>query len=496
MKDGVGFSKQQSQYTHCYGPRSLAELKALASDKFFCVRPTKSVYDKTVRSWDNRPPTPYAHSGWSDTVIGESYERALAFLDTYYGPLFEDPIMSSEELSENVDWSKSPGFPYTHFGYDQKKQLVPVLDLEDQNKINEKVYLHCAFKIEFLPTTDIANGKGRIYQIPPLPLLYSQLKFGKRISLKLKMYHWSMYGFNPYSGGFNRLAENLLTKPWRGCYDVSGWDKYLCVLRDLYKVLRNRANLPDEQVKEFEWMVNNTCCFLLKLMDGTVLFKDYGNASGSGTTTRDNILAHVIIFATGLFFAYYVKYEIFPTLNRVFQQVVSLFGDDNVFGVDEDFSLMCDENFLRTHLGQFGLKLKFFVGGKDHPLEELSFLGAHFKKISGLWYPKYDVVRLATTMVYEIGGPKTLDLKQTLGKIFTLTIMSYPTEKWELFKTAYGEFLKHPQVLEKGHDPEVSTYLSVGVPCEDTMKCFYQGLESGCFSGSVVFFQNHFNQYL
>jgi len=496
MKDGLGFSKQVSKYINFYSPHRCRLLIELAGDEYAVVRPTKTVYDKTVASWDNRPPTPFNEVHWKDTIAGEAYRHAVEFLDKAYGHLFEDPIMSPEEIAETVDWTKSPGWPYTHFGFKTKLEVVKQFKLsEDRKKIDRKVYLHCAFKIEFLPTTEIRSGKGRVFQIPPIDLLYSQLKFGKKISLRIKNFHWSKYGFNPYSGGFNKLAQDLLKKVWRGCYDVSGWDKFLCVLRDLYALLKNRAGLNEEQVEEFLWMANNTYCFLLKIMNGTVLFKDYGNASGSGTTTRDNILAHILVFASGLYLAYYHKNGYFPSFATVFEQVVALFGDDNVFSLDEDFSLMCTEEFLREHLAQFGLKLKFFFGGKNYPLEKLSFLGAHFVQKNGMWYPHYDPRRLATSMIYELGGSKTLNVEKTLGKIFVLTVMSYPTEHWNLFREAYSDFLNHPTVRAMSSNSTVGTYIGLGVPDDPLMESFYQGLESGCPCDSVSFLKNHFTTH-
>jgi len=496
MKNNVGFSRVESKFTQYYSRANLQKLKELASDKYMVVRPTKDVYDKTVQSWDNRPDTPFIKSGWDKTLVGCVYKEALEFLNACYGPLMRDPVMNPEEISETIDWSKSPGWPYTHYGFKTKQDVVNRMPnysvANDTQKLKEPVYLNCAFKVEFLPTAEIQAGKGRIFQIPPLHLLYSQLKFGKKISLRMKMFGWSYYGFNPYAGGFNNLAIQISSKRWRGCYDVSGWDKYLCVLKDIYEILQKRADLTIDQVDEFVWMAKNSHQFFLKLIDGLVLFKSYGNASGSGTTTRDNILAHILIFATGLYLAYYSKYESLPTFDFVFKQVVALFGDDNVFSLDEEFSLLCDEKFLTQHLGQFGLKLKFFYGGYDYPLENLSFLGAHFKKIDDYWYPQYDTIRIATTMVYEFGGDKSLDLPQTIGKLFTLTVMSYPTQHWELFRSAYSDFISNREVLEFAGDSTVGGYLSVGVPDDALMRSFYQGLESGCEAGSVTFLQGHF----
>jgi hypothetical protein len=290
-------------------------------------------------------------------------------------------------------------------------------------------------------------------------------------------YEWSKYGFNPYSGGFNNLAVSLLKKRYRGCYDVSGWDKFLPLLKDIYSVLKKSCGIPESEMEEFLWVAENTCEFILKLQNGNVLMKDYGNASGSGCTTRDNIFGHVIIFAAGLFAAYKRRYGESPPFSLVRDQLVNLYGDDNVFAVDEEFSLMTDPEFLAEHLGNYGLKLKFFYGGLDADLHTLSFLGASFKKMpSGLWYPLYDVERISTTMIYE---DNELTLSQHIGKAFTLMVMSRPSDKFEVFHDAYKALISSDLVRNNLDDPCVAAYAFVGTPSEYDIDAFYTGHESG-----------------
>jgi hypothetical protein len=327
-----------------------------------------------------------------------------------------------------------------------------------------------------------------LFQIPSFELLYSQLKFGKRISLRLKEFHWSAYGFNPYAGGFERLARRLLKKPYRGCYDVSGWDKFLPLLKDIYQVLLKRGNIPESELEEFLWMVTNTCEFLLKLNNGNVICKDYGNASGSGCTTRDNIFGHIIIFAAGLYEAYLLKTGSAPPLSLVHDQLVHLYGDDNVYSVDEEFSLMCDEKFLGAHLGKYGLKLKFFFGGLNADLHTLSFLGASFKLKDNRWLPCYDVIRIATTMVYE---QNELSLAQHLGKAFTLMVMSYPTDHFSVFYTAYANLVNSDIVQRNLDDPMIRSYAFVGVPEISSIVGFYTGSEANTLSDLMLDFSSN-----
>lgn len=320
-----------------------------------------------------------------------------------------------------------------------------------------------------------------MFQVPPFELLISQLRFGKRTSLRLKEYKWSAYGFNPYGGGVDRLGRLLETKKYRFYYDVSGWDKFLPVMSDLYTVIRAcngyLTEWTDAERLEFDWMVENTVNHNIKMPDGSVYLKTYGNPSGSGCTTRDNILAHVIIIAYALYKAYQARYGVMPSPMLVSTQVVKLFGDDSVIGVDSHFKLACDKDFMSNIFSEFGMKLKFFFGGKHYPVEKMEFLGFKFHKIinDGPYYPRYDVVRLASSMLFE--DRDRLDRTSHLSKCFVLTLMSYPTDYHQLFLEAYKNLL-----LEVSKHPTNETeraFMSLGPFRRSISDSLFLGLEAG-----------------
>jgi hypothetical protein len=479
IRGSVNHMRRQSPYSKLYGKVLLQELEKIAQDKFFVVLPTEANYYKTVSSWDVKPEYSYEDK--------DSHKFGLEFFAHYYAPIMEDCIASSEEICEYIDWTKSPGWPHTYFGFKSKLDLVQSLaDTLFEDRTSTLPVWNVAGKIEYKDISDIKENKIRLFQIPCFELLWSQLKFGKRISLRLMNRHWSAYGFNPYGGGFDRLAQKLLLKRYRGCYDVSGWDKFLPLLKDIYNILLQKGKIPEEELEEFLWNVENTCNFLLKLNNGNVIRKTYGNASGSGCTTRDNIFGHIIIFAAGLYEAYLQKVGSPPPFSLVHDQLVNLYGDDNVFSLDEEFSLMCDVEFLGQHLGRYGLKLKFFFGGLDADLHVLSFLGASFKKKGSRWLPLYDVQRLATTMINE--SDKRLDLAQHLGKAFTLMVMSYPSEHFDIFYAAYSALVNSDEVQNNLDDPMIKSYAFVGVPEISSIEAFYDGSEAGGLDESMLDF--------
>lgn len=408
-------------------------LLKLAGDNFHIVNPNVEMIENVMRSWDDRPP-------YLKTV--PHYKEALAFFDHFYAKqLFPNSTAHDDLIYDFIDMSKSPGYPGSFFHLKTKREAYcdPGF-IKHKQDMQESGYNRPAFhkvtpKVEFLPTENIDAGKCRLFVIPELLLLELQIKFGKLTSLSLKEFGWSAYGFNPYNGGADKLAKRLLTKRIRFFYDVSGWDKFLNILRDIYEKQRKYngyRNMSPREQQEFDWMVENTINMFCVFYDGSVYKKDYGNGSGSGTTTRDNILAHILIMATILYTAFYEKYGKYPNPTFVASQVINLFGDDSINSVDEEFDKVLEEGFVARIFSHFGMKLKFFYGGKDFPLEKMEFLGFTFSSNSFGFLPLYDVKRLATSMVYK--GSNSNSREAMLSKTFILTLMSFPSAEHQFFK--------------------------------------------------------------
>jgi hypothetical protein len=407
-------------------------LRVLAGDQYQVVIPTRDTVERVMRSWDERAPITFQKSKF--------YEYSLEYLSRSYRSIFNNPIPSDEQVYEWMDMSTSPGYPASFFGIKSKRECYG--DLGYQKFKREFSYSLTEFalhkvtpKVEYLPRESILAPKCRLFVIPELHLLENQLRYGKQTSLNMKNYKWSAYGFNPYMGGTDKLARELLTKPIRFYYDISGWDKFLPVLRDLYSVVEKHngfSSWSEQDRQRWRWTVDNTVNMVNVMYDGSVYYKTYGNGSGSGTTTRDNILAHIVIMTTILCKAYHDKYGVFPSQQLLDEQIIRLFGDDSICAVDEYFDFVLKENFVSDVFASFGMKLKYFFGGRDYPLDKMEFLGFKFKNIQGRYFPLYDSVKLATSMVYN--GVNSNTREAFLSRVFILTFMSYPSEQHSLFK--------------------------------------------------------------
>jgi len=487
LKDDVQYKRDFDPCTRLINSQLIERLSDLAGDDFYLSNPTRENVQFSVDTFDNKPSANYQDKFFS---------YAMNFLDVEYSSILEDCMMTDEEITSHIDFSKSCGYPGNQYGFHSKQELN--FDPDYRKYFEEHQYLKYKSiwsvhpKIEFKNKQDLINNKIRLFTIPNYELVYNQIRFGKKISERLKGYKWSAYGFNPYKGGTTLLARRLLEKAIRIDYDISGWDKFLPIMKEIYGWKERKMGIEkwtELQQRLWIWTRGNTESFRFKTPFGEVFDKDYGNASGSGTTTQDNILAHIVILASALAEAYYLKFNNFPSHELLAQQVVQLFGDDSILGLSMDFERILDDNFLENHFSKFGMKLKFKHGGIDFPLNELTFLGFKFINYKkGLWYPKYDVTRLATSALYL--GPNNNNPESYITKLFTLMIMAYPNkDAFITFRKAYQDLCSNMERDKRDKTETERTFLRMRNITENQIDNLFVGFEScgaqfigeGCF---------------
>lgn len=481
MKDDDNIASHiQTKHYKKLGPHGQA-LKNLEGNVWSIVHPKKRNLDKTTQSWDHNRPTTYL-----DKENSLYLTSAIHLFSTNYLWVFNECIMSQEQIMNAIDVMRSAGWPWGSLGFKTKGEVMAsniwknVFPYMDSNDIP---IWSTSGKIEPKEIEDINKDKIRIFQIPPIHFLYYQLKYGKLASERLKMHKWSYYGFNPYRGGFDGLARKLLTKRNKFCYDISGWDKFIPLLHLIYSIIDEptRINFTDPKDHEmWDWVMQNTCNFILKMPNGDVVLKDFGNASGSGMTTRDNIIAHIIVMCFLLTKAYHEKMGEMPSLELLEQQIVALFGDDCVASVDDEFNYICQFDWLKTNIWHFGLELKFLEVSTTDDLSRLSFLGAHFTLKSGKYLPRYSTSRLAFSCVYGENQPRREEYAQ---KLFTLMVMSYATEEYQIFKDAATYYFKNEHFTTP---TELALQRSFPIN-DDSLWSFFTGAES-CGFHDLFFF--------
>lgn len=473
LKDGPTYERYIHPITSELNNVHIQELIQIAGNKYYMSVPTLSNVEHSIKVFEDRPPIGY----WND--VDKKFKcHALNYLNQQYGHLFNDCLSNSEELAEVIDYTKSPGYPATQYGFNSKGQLIQDDDfnlfLHSNGHLKQIPIWSVCPKKEFKELADLKALKIRLFTIPPHPLLYEQLRFGKKVSERLKLYKWSAYGFNPYSGGANNLANLILSKRVRLFYDISGWDKFLALLCDVFNIAVQNSTFDPIYQKNFKWMLINTMNYYFKTPKGELFLKNYGNPSGSGTTTRDNILAHIIIIAHALIECYYFKHGSFPLQSYLNEQIVRIFGDDAILSLDEDFEHILTEGYLAQHFHKYGLKLKFLYGGLDYDVEQMQFLGFNFTKKNNLYYPLYDMERLATSFVYQGNG--SLSREAYVSRAFTLMVMSYPSEYFNTFYKAFQSLIDHVAVTPV--TPIEASYVSLRNIPATAISSLFTGVES------------------
>lgn len=400
------------------------------------------------------------------------WQYAKRIVDNQLEAAFSTTILSHEETMEHLFLKKGPGYPARYHGYKSRGQLMRNPDYVAF--LNE--YPECIWtvtpKLEFEEEQLILNGKIRTFVIPPLHLLYWQIRYYTRQNENMKNLWWSKYGFNPFGGGTNILAEELLARPYRGYYDIAGYDRKLNL--DTVYERRNRF-LEDGEEARKKWLYENTVSSILLMTNGDICAKERGNNSGSGCTTPDNIVAGMEMATYSLVHAYYDLHGKLPASHEVTDQCVNLYGDDNVAAVTEDFKYYLDEPHLKKYLSHFSMELKEFKGGLDLPLSELSFLGFSFRYITelNLYLPLWKQDRLYTGLVFEIG---LTPLWKYLQRFYSILLLSFPHNGWLDLRAEYLSFLNS---LRSNPHPMVKVAVSNGAPNSYEMMMFYTGYESG-----------------
>jgi hypothetical protein len=165
---------------------------------------------------------------------------------------------------------------------------------------------------------------------------------------------------------------------------------------------------------------------------------------------------------------------VFPDRSLIAAQIVRVFGDDSILSLDMEFRRILDDGFLAGIFARFGMKLKYLYGGVDYPIDKMQFLGFTFTQVSGHWFPLYDVVRLATSYCYESVTP--CDREGLTSKLFTLTLMSFPSPEYENFKSAYKQHLLWLTRQDRLTIVE-QKYLSIGNLSNNELLALYLGTE-------------------
>jgi len=345
----------------------------------------------------------------------ETYPSALDFVAGMFDPVFRLGEMGFYDILGEVVIKTSSGvidkmrglpkkedclkanLPYTEY-VNPDTDEVPIWQVSGKVEVKER-------------SSYIGETKQRTFIIEPFHHLWMTKRFYGLQNKGLMMQGWSYYGFNPYEGGVNSLARSLLKHNRFWELDGKGWDRLMAMMVEIYQ-LRNRYREPSKELEwTYKWLINS----VLQLPNGDVVFKSWGNNSGSGNTTGDNIIGMSIVIAMVL-----RKLGLDPS---EFDKcvTVAIFGDD-VVGSD---SIPCSDEelekaFRHVFTDLFGIVLDPFIISRD--LADMHFLGFKFAQCEkNVWVPQYPLEKLCASV---LGNAKSMDVRAEVSKLSSLMLMS------------------------------------------------------------------------
>jgi len=326
---------------------------------------------------------------------------------------FEEAVLGIENDDDfdSISRNTSPGFPFIldkeivkmggkkyWFGnsenFDMENDRVEKLKLETEMVENyakkgirrQHVFVDC-LKDERRPINKVEDGKTRMFSTTPLIYLILVRKyFGTFVStfVKNRINNGSAIGVNPYSTEWQALADKLTQFGENniGAGDYSAFDgSEKPIIHSMILEIINRfypnATSEENLVRTVLWaeLVNSKHAF------GDILYQWVSSLpSGHPLTAIVNTLYNGI----ALRFAWAEAVEWNVLLCSLFSSYVYMIalGDDNAFGVHDDFKHVFNEMTLGTHLAKIGLtyttELKGVATIPLRHISEIAFLKRKF----------------------------------------------------------------------------------------------------------------------
>ncbi len=431
---------------------------------------TVETLDVSVRKMDNQVVRLYQQC--------PLFRPAVEFVKSKFEVALTQPGMNISEAFQSMDMNKAAGFVLKQNGYKKKYQVVSSGIYQDFLKpdiMKEIPYWSaCGKEREFLYRTDfVLNKKQRTFIIEPFELLlHHKLIYGKQ-NEGMKNFWWSAYGFNPYGGGVGYMANMLLRHKRFTMFDVIRYDRIFPHMREVFEV--KNEFLADNPFKQ--WVTDNCCCSHVVLPNGDLIEKDWGNNSGSGSTTVDNIIGMAICIVHALMRVGVAESEIDEYVTAF------LYGDDVVMSDDVNISDALWAANLEETFALYGFKFDPIV--VSHSLSDMSFLGFGFSKHDYCYIPKYELGVLCFSFMHNHNKMDTFSEICKMGSIMLMSA-GHGEDVYNRFRDDVIRALIHCDdsrlaLLKHNNFSGVPTYIN-------TMH-WYAGFES--LSSVVLYFFDH-----
>lgn len=398
------------------------------------------------------------------------YDNALEFIGDMYDSVFRVGPMDTYDILKDTNYDASPGLVEQRRGMRDKRACIMngvIHEYDRDVDAVEKPLWKVSGKREFQTRTNfVDNMKQRTFIIQPFKALWqTKREFGAQ-NEAIKMVGWSFYGHNPYEGGVEQLVKHLTSysplpkRFWE--FDVVRWDRLLPHMEEIWQ-LRTKYKKSSTKISNLvKYMIEST----LITPEGHVIWKNWGNNSGSSTTTGDNILGMSICLA-------HICLNLGVPPQGIHEHFsFAVFGDD-VVGSD---TLAVPDDLLRSIIEDtfslYGLKLDPLVLTRD--ITELHFLGYKITKTPRGYIPQYPLERLSAAF---LKNDSVMEPLAEYSKMCSLLVMSAGNgeEVFNFFRRALVTAVtsvQHPE-FEKLRQTDLDNI----IPQYDDVIDWYLGLE-------------------
>lgn len=402
---------------------------------------------------------------------------AKEMFEEEYDYVFRAPKLNLTEVVSSTNMDSATGVLFRLIGVKKKQVFFDtpacVNMLTDYDGLLAAPPLWtCSPKFEKLSYHEhMVLGKQRTFIIEPVEsVFWRKVYFGNQ-NERLKGFGHSAYGFSPYEGGVNQFALELNKFPRKWMFDGKSWDRIASWMAYIWQ---NRVKYMDTKDPLLKWLIDGILEQWILSPWGDIVVRCYGNPSGSGTTTGDNILG--MTFVTNLCLLIASGGDKHMVKTRTW---FKCFGDDN-HGCD---NLPCSDDELKqafiTGFRLFGVELDPLV--ITYNLEEISFLGFHYgKTLRGDYIPKYPKSKLLTTLFLDL---TPLNLEQCFQKCFSVLLMSAGNGE-EFYNDVRDELISISHTL---HNKDIFTLVQ-SLPSYNQCIVWYLGYESSLYFPPVFTF--------
>lgn len=428
--------------------------------KYHYTVPTEASMWKSILKMDIRPCVSFDL---------KRFHRAIERTWSVLQPALKQPTLT---FIPDFVLTTSATFPYTVMGFRSKSEVFS--DSRWLDAVGSAEHLCTVWRVsgksEIKSTVDIKDGKIRTFIIPPLHLLWWQKVFFAAQDNELKSARWGSirYGLCFAYGGFDKLMRKHEGRTIL-FGDVSGWDRLLPILRDVYAIRRRGLSIPNDLEDKYGWVVENTVNAKLLLPNGDIIQKGWGNNSGGGCTTADNCITHDIV----------VRY-----IEDRIDYEADTWGDDFIGSSTSKNA----KNIIQQAYTEFGFTMKYLT--EISSPEGAEFLGATCVLFDGYYVPAYSSDRIYAAMVLT-GESHTL--MDEVSKYYAFLFLSWnDVELFDEIVCVLVECLKDDTL----HGEMVGFLRKQGIPTRlQVIYNFWIGSESSLYIPEEEAFKNVMTEF-